>query len=471
MFTYLKNMAEYKHNQLKTKSFEDIQMLFDKEMKRVNIFVDMDTELVKGSETRTEGSFKRVVEELESKNLKKQKLDENVDAKVDDDQEEAEMKKHMEIVPNDEVEIDAIPLATKPPIIVDWKIIKEGKMGYFQIIRADGSSKSDYDCEIRYHPGKANVVADALSRKERNKLLRVRALMMTVHNDLPKQIREAQEEAMKKENVKAKKLEINGLRDLVMHESHKYKYSIHPGSGKMYQDLKPLYGRASKTIWVAATTRDSSLEIGNDYYRFCEWIAKDAEWEALGTNLDMSTAYHPQMDGQSKRTIQTHEDMLRACVINSGRSWDRHLPLVEFSYNNSYHASIKVAPYEALYRRKCRSPVCWSEVGDSQLTGPELIRDTIEKIVQIKNRLLTARSHQKSYADRRPKPLEFGRGFIVLFILNLNKCLAEGDIVVPMDEIQIDDKLHMIEETVEVIDREVNRLKQSRIPIVKVRWN
>ncbi|GKB71010.1 hypothetical protein Tco_0932422 [Tanacetum coccineum] len=141
MFTYLKNMAEYKHNQLKTKSFEDIQMLFDKEMKRVNIFVDMDTELVKGSETRTEGSFKRVVEELESKNLKKQKLDENVDAKVDDDQEEAEMKKHMEIVPNDEVEIDAIPLATKPPIIVDWKIIKEGKMGYFQIIRADGSSK------------------------------------------------------------------------------------------------------------------------------------------------------------------------------------------------------------------------------------------------------------------------------------------------------------------------------------------
>ncbi|GJW20176.1 putative reverse transcriptase domain-containing protein [Tanacetum coccineum] len=136
--------------------------------------------------------------------------------------------------------------------------------------------------------------------------------------------------------------------------------------------------------------------------------------EALGTNLDMSTAYHPQTDGQSERTIQTLEDMLRACVIDFGSSWDRHLPLVEFLYNNSYHASIKVAPYEALYERKCRSPVCWSEVGDSQLTGPELIHDTTEKIVQIKNRLLAARSHQKSYADKRLKPLEFEVGDLVL---------------------------------------------------------
>ncbi|GKE79338.1 hypothetical protein Tco_1545458 [Tanacetum coccineum] len=141
MSTYLKNMAGYKHNQLKTKRFEDIQMLFDKEMKRVNIFVDMDIELVKGNETRTKGNYKRVGEELESENLKKQKLAENVEAKVDDDQEEAKIKKNMEIVLDDEVVIDAIPLATKPPIIVDWKIIKEGKMGYFQVIRADGSLK------------------------------------------------------------------------------------------------------------------------------------------------------------------------------------------------------------------------------------------------------------------------------------------------------------------------------------------
>ncbi|GKF63085.1 putative reverse transcriptase domain-containing protein, partial [Tanacetum coccineum] len=113
--------------------------------------------------------------------------------------------------------------------------------------------------------------------------------------------------------------------------------------------------------------------------------------EALGTNLDMSTAYHPQMDGQSERTIQTLEVMLHACVVDFGNSWDRYLPLVEFSYNNSYHASIKVAPYEALYGRKFRSPVCWSKVGDSQPIGLELSRDMIEKIIQIKNHLLAAR--------------------------------------------------------------------------------
>ncbi|GJX58482.1 reverse transcriptase domain-containing protein [Tanacetum coccineum] len=121
----------------------------------------------------------------------------------------------------------------------------------------------------------------------------------------------------------------------------------------------------------------------------------------------MSTAYHPETDGQSKRTVQTLEDMLCACVIDFGSDWDTHLPLAEFSYNNSHHASIKAALFEALYRRKCRSPVCWSEVGDAQLTGPEMIRETTKKIVQIKNRLLVASSRQKSYADVRRKPLEF----------------------------------------------------------------
>nr|GFC25257.1 putative reverse transcriptase domain-containing protein [Tanacetum cinerariifolium] len=124
----------------------------------------------------------------------------------------------------------------------------------------------------------------------------------------------------------------------------------------------------------------------------------------------MSTAYHSETDDQSERTIQTLEDMLRACVIDFRGCWDRHFPLVKFSYNNSYHASIKAAPFEALYGHKCRSPVCWSEVGDSQLTGSDLIRETNEKIVQIKNRLLTARSRQKSYTDVRRIPLEFNVG-------------------------------------------------------------
>ncbi|GJR87216.1 hypothetical protein Tco_0211227 [Tanacetum coccineum] len=129
--TYLKNMAGYKYNQLKSKSYDEIQEMFDKEMKRVNTFVDMNTELVKSSETRTEGSSKRVGDELKSDNSKKQKIDEHVEAEKDDDQEEAEMKKHIEIVKDDEVAIDAIPLATKPPVIVKYKIVKEGKFVYF----------------------------------------------------------------------------------------------------------------------------------------------------------------------------------------------------------------------------------------------------------------------------------------------------------------------------------------------------
>ncbi|GJV20338.1 putative reverse transcriptase domain-containing protein [Tanacetum coccineum] len=241
---------------------------------------------------------------------------------------------------------------------------------------------------------------------------------------------------------------------------------------------------------------------------------------ALGTQLDMSTAYHPETDGQSERTIQTLEDMLRACVIDFGKGWDKHLPLVEFSYNNSYHASIKAAPFEALYGRKCRSPVCWAEVGDSQLTGPEIIQETTEKIVQIRQHLQAARDRQRSYANVRRKPLEFQVGDRVMLkvsprkgifrfgkrgklnpryigpfkilerigpvayrlelleklssihntfhILNIKKCLSDESLVIPIKELQLDDKLNFVREPVEVMDREIKQLKRSRIPIIKM---
>ncbi|GJT97023.1 putative reverse transcriptase domain-containing protein [Tanacetum coccineum] len=209
---------------------------------------------------------------------------------------------------------------------------------------------SDYDCEIRYHLGKANIVADALRRKEQNKPLQVRALVMTIGLDLPKQILEAQTEARKPKNLKSKDVGV------------KAKHQKPPGL--LVQPEIPQWKWNNITMdFVSKLLRTQSRN--------------DTIWrsfqKAMGTQLDMSMAYHPQTDGQSKRTIQTLEDMLRACMIDFGNGWERHLPLIEFSYNNSYHASIKAAPFEALYGRKCRSPACWVEVGDAQLTGLELI--------------------------------------------------------------------------------------------------
>nr|GEV33412.1 putative reverse transcriptase domain-containing protein [Tanacetum cinerariifolium] len=299
---------------------------------------------------------------------------------------------------------------------------------------------SDYDYEIRYHPGKANVMAHALSRKERIKQLRVRALMMTIHNDLSKRICEAREGAMRKK-----------LRNLVMHESHKFKYSIHPGSDKMYQDLKSLYWWPSMKADIATYVSKclTCVKVKAEHQ-------KPLLREALGT-----TAYYPQTDGQSERTLQT----LHACVIDFGSSWDRHLPLVEFSYNNSYYANIKAAPYEALYERKFRSPVYWNKrlkplefkVGDMALLKVSPWKGTVRfgKHRKLSPRYIRpfkilARVGHVAYTLELPEEL---KGIHSTFhVLNLKKCLAEDDVVVPIDEIQLDDKLHMIEKPVKVVD-------------------
>ena len=142
-------------------------------------------------------------------------------------------------------------------------------------------------------------------------------------------------------------------------------------------------------------------------YRSGYWTSLQA---ALGSKLKFSTAYHPQTDGQTERVNQILEDMLRACAIELPGSWDKHLPLAEFAYNNSYQSSIGMAPYEALYGRKCRSPICWTEVSERAVIGPDIVDETTQKIEMIREKLLTAQSRQKSYADKRRRPLEFEEG-------------------------------------------------------------
>ncbi|GKC63546.1 putative reverse transcriptase domain-containing protein [Tanacetum coccineum] len=389
---------------------------------------------------------------------------------------------------------------------------------------------SDYDYEIHYYPGKENVVADAL-RLQRG------VDEMTGHRN------DGALYYLDRIWVPLK----GDMRTLIMDEAHKSKYSIHPGADKMYYDLRDRYwwpgmkkdiaiymsrcltclkvkaehqrpsgllqqpeipewkwegiamdfltklprtSSGHDTIWVIVDRLTKSahfLPMREDYKmdrlarlylneivarhgvpisiisdrdsrftsRFCQSMQ-----EALGTWLDMSTTYHPQTDIQSERTIQTLEDMLKG--MRSG-----------------------------LQGKKCRSPIMWAEIGEGHLIGPELVQETTKKISQIKDILKAARDSQKSYADKRRKPLEFSVGDHVLLkvspwkdlpeelngvhdtfhVSNLKKCLTDPTLQVPLDEIRVDHKLNFVEEPMKIMEREFKKLKRSRIAIVKVWWN
>ncbi|KAJ9544996.1 hypothetical protein OSB04_024703 [Centaurea solstitialis] len=465
----------------------------------------------------------------------------------------------------------------------------------------------DYDCEILYHPDKANVVADALSRKTYAGLLCYVITHISVKPNLFDDIQKWQIEALKSEIIQAERMvgyvnflsedgrglkvfkariwvpRLGGMRDVVLAEAHKSRLSIHPGSTKMYQDLRldywwpgmktdigryvekcttclqvkaehqkpygslqplgvpmwkweeltmdlvtklPKTQRQHDSIWaiVDRLTKSALFLPVRESYSMDRWaqlyIDEVVSRHGLETHHAFSTAYHPQTDGQSERTIQTLEDMLRACVLEFAGSWDVHLPLVEFSYNNSYHSTIGMAPYEALYGRKCRTPLCWRERREKILAGPELTQITHDKIQIIRERMKAAQDRQKSYADRRRRPIEFSIGDMVMLKVSpwrgvlrflkqgklspqfigpfkilerigkqayrlelpeeltgihdvfhvgyLRKCLGKHEEKVPLSEVKVDEKLRYVEELESILNERKMNLRNKEVDLVLI---
>nr|GEW31559.1 putative reverse transcriptase domain-containing protein [Tanacetum cinerariifolium] len=362
---------------------------------------------------------------------------------------------------------------------------------------------SNYECEIRYHLGKANVVADALSRKERVKPRRVPL--------------------------------VGGVRTIIMDETHKTRYYVHPGADKMYHDIIDMYWwpemkrdiaiYVSKCLtcskvkaehqrpsgllqqpaipewkWDKITmdfiTKLSRTKSGHDMiWVIVDRLTKSAHFLAIREDYSTETLARLYIDEiVARHGVATLEDMLRAYVIDFGGNWDVHLPLVELSYHNSYHLSIRCAPFEALYGRKCRSPVMWAEIEERSLIGPELIQETTDKVG---DKVLLKVSPWKGVmrfgkkgklapryvgpfeiierigpiAYRLRLPNELSEVHDTFHVSNLKKCLADANFHVPLDENKVDKTLYFVKKPIEIMDREVKNLKCSKIPIVKVRWS
>ncbi|KAH0776134.1 hypothetical protein KY290_007545 [Solanum tuberosum] len=324
----------------------------------------------------------------------------------------------------------------------------------------------DYDMSILYHPGKANVVADALSRL---------SMGSSAHVDEEK-------------------------RELAK-DVHRLVKVEHQRPGGLAQNIELLEWK-----WEM---------INID---FITGLPR----KGLGSKVNLSTVFHPQTDGQAERTIQTLEDMLRACVIDFKGNWDDHLPLIEFTYNNSYHSSIQMAPYEALHGRRCRSPIGWFEVGEAGLIRPDLVHQAMEKVKVIQERLKTVQSRQKSYTDVRRRPLKFEiddwvylkvspiKGImrfgkkgklspryigpyrivnkignvayelelpqelaavhLMFHISTLKKCMGDPSLIIPTENIEIKDSLSYEEILVQILDRQVRKLRTKEVASVKELW-
>nr|GFA07617.1 retrotransposon protein, putative, Ty3-gypsy subclass [Tanacetum cinerariifolium] len=317
-------------------------------------------------------------------------------------------------------------------------LMQHGKRRWLELVK-------DYDTNIQYHPWKANVVADALSRKSRmlaNLQIKPEIIRDLERMDIELCIREDVElwaMLRKSKEDKQTKIQVDNdgvmwfgdrlcvpsdptLREAVLSEAHSSPFAIHLGSTKIYGDLKQHFWWNGMKQDIAIFVRKcfmSAVIVSDRDLRFtsCFWKSLQNAW---GTRLKFSMAFHPETDRQTKQTIQTLEDMLRSCALEWTGNWDEYLCLVEFAYNSSWHASIKAAPYEILYGRKCRAPICWNEVGERVTKGLALIEVTNEKVTVAKEKLKEARSRQKSYVDRQRRELAFNPGDHVL--LKVSPC-------------------------------------------------